>query len=257
MSSFGDAAAIVTAATAAIAVAGTYVQFVLKRSVLPSAEFDIQFVPLVREQIYLVGEVDLVFRNTGSAMLVVTGVRSRIRYKLANDAEMLAAGTGSEPSFFWKVPSDEVMGGNGLVSQPSSYPSPPSSQAPANLSATAVASDMPEIVGRAYAGWLELVQQRTFIQSGVTQHYRKPIALPANTQLIHIWGAFDYHIDMGAVTRFLIRWLATPPKNLDWRRGISNHTVRRTFFVPTVLLEQSSQNPIDKAPDTGHAPPGL
>jgi len=75
------------------------------------------------------------------------------------------------------------------------------------------------------------MSSRTFIQPGAVQRYRKPIALPSDTVLIHIWAAFDYRMDLHAPTRFLIRLFARPPKDLDWRRGIDNHTIRRTFYV--------------------------
>jgi hypothetical protein len=44
---------------------------------------------------------------------------------------------------------------------------------------------------------------RGFIQPGVTQWYRKPLALPAETNLIHVWAAFEYHIQVGRITRHL------------------------------------------------------
>ena len=70
---------------------------------------------------------------------------------------------------------------------------------------------------------------RTFVQPGVVQHYRKPIAIQGSPTLVHVWGAFNYRIELGWITKLLIGWLAAPPKDLDWRNGIENFTVRRTF----------------------------
>jgi hypothetical protein len=237
LSGLSDAATSVTAVTAVTAVAGGYVQFVLKRSVLPSAQFDIQFTPYVRGESQLVGEVELVFKNVGSTMLVVTGVRSRVRYRLKNDPEMRALNDIAEPAFPSKVLPDPTLAAGGQLSSslPSSPPSAASRVPVASPHAPAAGREFQAAAAAAHPGWLGLVQERTFIQPGVTQCYRKPIALPADTQLVHIWGAFDYHIDMGPVTRFLVKWLATPPKDLDWRRGIDNHTARRTFLIPAVL----------------------
>jgi hypothetical protein len=55
--SWGDAASWITAVVAIAALAGSYVQFVLKPSFLPSAEFDVDFLPLYRDGEYLYGEV--------------------------------------------------------------------------------------------------------------------------------------------------------------------------------------------------------
>lgn len=236
MSGLSDAAAVVTAATVVMAAAASYVQFILKRSVLPSAQFDVNFAPYVRGPVHLVGEIEITFKNVGLTMLIVTGVRSRIRYRLSNDADVPVLNDPAEPEFYHKVPTSGtvVMG----ISASSSLPASSSS----SVSDTSITSpsQVPgsgpqETANAARSRWLELVRERTFIQPGVTQSYRKPIALPADTQLVHIWGAFDYQIDTGRATRFLIKWLAAPPRNLDWRHGVKNHTVRRTFLIPTEL----------------------
>jgi hypothetical protein len=69
--------------------------------------------------------------------------------------------------------------------------------------------------------------QRSFIQPGVTQTYRKPLTVPGKAVLIHVWAAFEYHIPVGPLTGLLARILihhAETPKRLDY-------TVRRTFAV--------------------------
>jgi hypothetical protein len=240
MSGLSDAAALVTTATVVVVAAASYVQFILKRSVLPSAQFDVHFVPYVRGAVFLVGEIEMVFKNVGSTMLIVTGVRSRIRYRLSGDGDVPLVGDPAEPGFYNKVPTS---GSAGIaISTSSSLPASSSSGA-SNTSITSPSSvpssDPRETANAVHPGWLELVRERTFIQPGVTQDYRKPIVLPTATQLVHIWGAFDYQINTGRATRFLIKWLAAPPGNLDWRDGVENHTARRTFLIPTELPARS------------------
>jgi hypothetical protein len=79
--------------------------------------------------------------------------------------------------------------------------------------------------------WFFLVEGRTFIQPGVTQRYRKPIVMPVEAQVLHVWGSFDYRIETKGLTRVLIGLAARPPRDIDWRQGIRNHTVRRTFSL--------------------------
>lgn len=67
MSSLGDAAQVVTAAAALVALGGGYVQFVLKRSLGFLAEFDVNFAPVARGPAYLVGEIEVSIRNAERA----------------------------------------------------------------------------------------------------------------------------------------------------------------------------------------------
>jgi hypothetical protein len=250
MAALGDAATLVIAVTAAVVAAAGYVQFVLKRSVLPSAEFDVQFSAYARGRDQLIGEVDLVFRNAGTSILIVSGVRSRVRYRRQGDAETFALDF-SEPSFLWRVDQPGVLAGYGPVPS-SAFASMPSVTSTPSALAGPVAPAVSAgslLASPAGPGWLSLVRDRTFVQPGVTQHYRKPIALPADAQLVHIWASFDYYIELSRTSRFLIRWLAAPPKTLDWRDGVSNHTVRRTFLVPADLPDLEVQSS-DSAPLT-------
>jgi hypothetical protein len=88
MSSLEAAASIITAAAAVTAVVGGYVQFVLKRSVLPSAEFDVQFTPYMRSAFQVVGELALVFKAHVSRLLEKLEYNNRIQIALlAHDAD--------------------------------------------------------------------------------------------------------------------------------------------------------------------------
>jgi len=214
MSSAGAIAAIVTAMAAVLAVGGGYVQFVLKRSLLPSVEFDVDFEMHHSGSTQLIGEVSCVIKNLGSSMLIVTNVKCRIRYRLAADSEDYLRHDAVEPYFKHRVP-----------------------QAPAS------ADKSEEELSRNPSGtkWFFLAEPRTFVQPGVAQRYRKPVAMPATVQLLDVLGSFDYRIEVGRTTNILVWLFARPPKDIDWRKGIRNHTARRTFCVgqrkgPEIML---------------------
>jgi len=184
----GEVATVITAVVALFAVCGGYVQFVLKRSLLPCVEFDVEFALLHRGPSQAVGEVACVVRNVGSNMAVMENVRIRCRYRLAGDPEDRYPGEGTQPRFAHSLaPGDAIV----------------------------------------------LVKKRTFVQPAVTQRYGVPVALPAAVQIVDILGLFDYRIDLGKPTNLLIQLFARPSKKLelDWRKGIRDHTARRTFFV--------------------------
>lgn len=176
-------ASLVTATVALVALIGGYVQFVLRRSLLPAIEFDVEFGALDRGPTQLVGEVRLVVRNLGANTLILTNVRCRIRYRVETDPEQWWT-DGVQPELAHAVPQFFIARG------------------------------------------------RTFVQPGVSQRYRHPVALPAGTRVVDLLGAFDYRLQVGPVTGFLIGLFARPPKDLDWRRGVRNHTGRRVVAVP-------------------------
>jgi hypothetical protein len=193
-----DVAAIVTAVVALLALAGGYVQFVLRRTGLGQLEFDVELTkhsPGPKEQI---AEIVFVIKNLGANMVIVEHLQVRARYRLRGDAE--TSTNGVEPA----LPH-------------------------------AIAPDVPQsdrlLLGK---HWFWVLKQRTFIQPGVTQRYRQPITAPVEAQVLHVWGAFDYRIEIGGLlTRALIALVARPPRDLDWRKGVRAHTVRRTFSLAT------------------------
>jgi hypothetical protein len=184
--SAGDVANIVTATAAVLAATATYVQYVIKRSTLPSVQFDLEFQMLASENLQSVGQVGLIITNVGSSMLVVTNVKFRAHYAITTDELTEYSRRPTEPRLPRRMPVEAHS-------------------------------------------WQYVVTDRTFVQAGVTQAYRQPILLPANMALIDILGAFDYRIQIGSITRLLIFLFARPPKDIDWRKGITNHTVRRNF----------------------------
>ncbi len=68
--------------------------------------------------------------------------------------------------------------------------------------------------------------ENRFIQPGVTQWYRKPLALPADTCLIHVWARFEYQLAVGSATILIAKLLRQP-------RGPNptEYMVRRTFAI--------------------------
>jgi hypothetical protein len=191
--SAGDIAAIVTALVAVLALFGGYVQFVLRRSGLGYVEFDVELTDLHRGQTSLLTEVDCVIRNVGTSMVIVTNVQCRIRFRTSHDAE--GATHGVEPSFEHAVePPAEDVGTLGK-----------------------------------HSFWVS--RERTFIQPGVTQRYRKPIQLPADARVVNVLGSFDYRIHTRGLSRVLVGLAAQPPTDMDWREGIRHHTIRRSFSV--------------------------
>jgi hypothetical protein len=195
MSIAGDVASVVTATVALLVVVGGYVQFVPKRSSLPCVEFDVDFTTQYRGSKQIVGEVSCMIRNVGSSMLVVSNVRCRVRYRLADDPE--DSHGPIEPNLRHAVRQSHDGPGS----------------------------------------WFCLVEQRTFVQPGVTQRYRKPIATPVGVVLLDVVGSFDYRIEIGGITYFLIGIFARPPKDLDWRKGISKHTARRMISISAGAAE--------------------
>jgi hypothetical protein len=192
--SAGDIAGIIAAAVALIALAGGYVQFVLRRSGLGYIEFDVEFTNYHRGQTQSIGELDFVIKNVGSSMVVVKNLQCRARYRLLRDPEESA--NGVEPEFeHLIVPAGQSAG---------------------------------TFLGK---HWFFVMEPRTFIQPGVTQRYRKPVVMPSEAQVLHVWGAFDYRIQTKGLTRLLIGLAAPPPPDIDWREGIRAHTVRRTFSL--------------------------
>ena len=166
----GDVAVIITGAAALLALIGGYVQFVLRRALLPCLEFDVEFLTLSRSTwAESAGEVLCRIRNEGPAIGYVTNVRCRIRYSLADESgvapEARNQGPPEEPNFTHRLPAE---------------------------------------------GFFFLDRGRRFIQPGVTQWYRKPLVFPANTCLISVWGRFEYEPSAGKVTEVLANLLRQP-----------------------------------------------
>lgn len=168
----GEIAAVITAAVAILALIGGYVQFVLKRALLPCIEFDVEFSTLnhtASDQ--SVGEILCRIRNEGPAVGHVTNVRCRIKYRLAGESGERLGKSGErlgEPDFAHELLPTEKF--------------------------------------------LYFDRDPRFIQPGVTQWYRKPVMFPPNTCLIHVWGYFDYKISAGKITKFLAKFLQEPQR---------------------------------------------
>jgi hypothetical protein len=192
---WSEVASVVTAVAAVTALVGGYVQFVLRRAVFPCIEFDVDFPVLRIDAAQKIGDIVLTIKNVGPGAGYVGSVQGRVRYSV--EGETGVAQDGIEPAF-------------GHLVQSTTGPAPTSRPILGNR-------------GFVFApGW-----QDAFIQPGVTQIYRKPVALPGEAVLIHVWAAFEYRIPVGPLSSLLARVLihhAETPRRLDY-------TVRRTFAV--------------------------
>ena len=188
----GDIAAIIAAVAALLALIAGYVQFVLRRALLPCLEFDVEFLTLSRSTSSdeSIGEVVLRIRNEGPAVGYVTNVRCRVRYRLAGESGVVPEDSTQappgEPDFTYRLPAKDFF----------------------------------------YLDRKKEVNQKRFIQPGVTQWYRKPLAFPANTCLISVWGQFEYVLQAGKITKFLAALLREPRET-----NPIPYAVRRTFTL--------------------------
>jgi hypothetical protein len=99
----GDVATIITAVTALVALTGGYVQFVLRRALMPCIEFDVEFSTLNRSASNEpVGEVLCRIRNQGPGVGYVKKVQCRALYRLASESGQ----RGDEPNFEHRKPAE-------------------------------------------------------------------------------------------------------------------------------------------------------
>ena len=76
------------------------------------------------------------------------------------------------------------------------------------------------------SSWITISPGRAFVQPGVVQHFRKPIAMPESPVLVEIWGESNYRIALGPVTKFLVRLVAVSPRDLSQQEGVAIHSAR-------------------------------
>jgi hypothetical protein len=232
----GDVASFIAAGAAVLALVGAYVQYVLRRSLLPSAEFDVEYQSLRLYYGYLVGEVSAVIRNAGSNMLIVKKVRFRARFITSTeDIEPWKTdrpGDCVEPNLRGRIsPKEGIERDPGLI--PHEGVSPAEASMASSLSDPSPLTE-DEVEAAKEGEFVDFVRERTFVQPGVTQRYRKPMLLPPDVSVVNILGSFDYSVQIGWLTKKLIWIFARPPEDLDWRDGIDNHTVRRSFAIATL-----------------------
>ena len=93
----GDIAAIVGAVAGVLALAGGYVQFVLRRSGLGQVEFDVELTNHHRGPTQLIVEIACVIKNLGSNMVIVTNLQIRAKYRQTGDPETSKDGVEPTP----------------------------------------------------------------------------------------------------------------------------------------------------------------
>lgn len=100
----GDIASIITAVVALAALAGGYIQFVLRRTIHPCIEFDVEFSRLDRHASdQVVGDIICRIRNEGPGVGYVTNVRCYTRYRLAGES---GKSRDEEPDFAHRLPGE-------------------------------------------------------------------------------------------------------------------------------------------------------
>ena len=214
----GEVIGGLTAVAALAALLAGYVQFVLKRSTL-AVEVDVTFTPLsIQPSDLLVGDLSCAITNLATSPLLVTSIRVRGRFRYRNHAptgrwprdllepdlpyslKRLRWNLVPQPLDPWIEHEDDwfdLLAANATSSTSPSSPS--SSTGPSSPSTSTVpTSDKPSNE--------EEEAERTFVFPGGTQHYRKPLALPSDTDLLSIWASCDYVVQLGWPSRHLARW---------------------------------------------------
>ena len=201
MTSLTQVAPVITAAAASVALIGGYVKFVLRAAVLPCVEFDVDFVPLPIDDGRHVGDVVLSIRNVGPGSGYIADIQGRIRY----------------------AEHDEIDT-TGCVELPFPH------RIPAPVTVVEEEKTILESGFLFHKDW-----GPAFIQPGVTQIYRKPVVVPDEATVFHVWAAFHYRTELHWITRKLARTLVN-----DRARDTLDYTVRRTFAGSSPLKGSSA-----------------
>jgi hypothetical protein len=186
-------AAAITAIAAVAALLTGYVQFVIRRTILPCVEFDVDFALLHADAVDRIGEIVCTVRNVGPGAGYIANVQGRVRYRTLQDTGL--ACDGVEPAFPNRVSADPPPEPSSLILRGGFLFAP---------------------------DW-----EPAYIQPDVTHWYRKPVVIPPDAVLVHVWAAFEYRIVVGPVSRRLA-WTILPPAE---RRLALAYTVRRTVAV--------------------------
>jgi hypothetical protein len=249
---------LIAATAAVLALIGGYIQFVLKRSILPSLQFDTDFKVHGMGPKSTIGEVACTVTNTGTNIGVIENVRFRIRYRRFADDDVPYL-DGLEPQFlgllhdpsYTPEPEPSRTRRNSLWRWPRRRPTGEAAdgQVPSPVGPTiSLSGASPEVDFPTGPQWIFIVRRRvqqgghftdrTFIQPGVTQRYARPVYLPhTGIESVDLTAAFDYKMENGRITNWLIGIFARPPADLDWSRGIKFHTARRLIsLIPPLPL---------------------
>jgi hypothetical protein len=161
-----------------------------------------------------VGEVVCSIKNVGPGVGFIANVQCRVRYRRADESG--AGPDDLEPAFAHKLAGKEQR-----LKGPRN---PPKSNAAVRKKTTPGHDGKDEPILGDSAFYLA-EGQHNFIQPGVTQWYRKPLAFPGDASLIHVWAAFTYHTEAGKINHFLARLTQQRPE------PVVIYTARRTFAM--------------------------
>lgn len=178
---------LITTLTALAVALGAYAQFVLRRAIYPCVEIELD--------IELIGRRGATGALVGELVLLVRNLGPGVGAVATPEARVLYSARGQA--------GREVM-------EPSLT--------------TSVTG------GRQSAAWFNLTGKERleplFLQSGVSQWYRRPFQLPNDTELVGAWIKFDYVLEVGRPAWALARWLTARPPT----RHVQ-YTARRIRFV--------------------------
>ncbi len=180
-------------AAAFAGVALAFVGFVAERTKL-AADVDIEFSPLEMTGAGA-GDVVVVVSNFGSQPLAITRAELRVWLGNGDDARPAGGGMGDpcEPGLRRRLDG-----------------APPD-------------------------GWIDFanyIGDRVIAFPGGAARLGKPIVFPADAEVVDFRATVDYQVQLGWVFRVILYASLNWPRENDFRRGVLNHQVRRTFTVP-------------------------
>lgn len=167
-------------ATAASLAGGFWVwsRFVLERGLLPPAQMDLGFRTVGASGPAWIVEIAPRIQNKGSSALVVTDMRIRLRYLVANEAPQVID-KPEHPAFGrLRFPHQHVLNGVGAGKR---------TVAPAGAGKQDRALEFSP-------GEFLLIPHDTFVQPGVDQLYTFVTALPAEAAFVLVRASFHYEM---------------------------------------------------------------
>jgi hypothetical protein len=225
-------ASLIAASAGIVVAAGGYFQFVLRRSVFPCIEFDVDLIPMATELPGpLVADVVLCIKNVGPGVGFINSVQCRVRYNIRDDALTPSSKYAGEPEFTQLLSNCAVASGTVAAQSHQSCIADRELQAQAgDDTQTGDERDADQFTQiLTGSGCLRVAPKafKLFIQPGVTHRYRKPLIFEHDeVQLVHVWAAFEYHLRVGNLAWSLARLLVERPDARDVR-----YTIRRTFHI--------------------------
>ncbi len=233
----GTVNSLIAAGTALLIALGGYLQYIMRRSVHPCIEFDIDLFAMSTAPSQVV-EIVLRVKNVGPGVGRVSSTQCRVKYRVGTDGTRQGSDAkerhGVEPNFYTElgdaehVAVEENGAGNGCLPETQTETKWWRAGKKCGRGNKRYANEKRDTeFGPILKHPLVLSRKDgpRFIQPGVTQWYRKPLEFPSgDIHLVHVWAAFYYHIEAGPLIWFLAGLLIQRPN-----AKVLDYTVRRTF----------------------------